>query len=145
MKQHYIPRCYLKRFSENEKCIYTYDKIHCRKYNASLMSVCCEDDLYTISDKYVKKSNEEGKSKINSLSIEIDHFAHTVEPLYAQFLKQIDDIKESGLQDMTTTDLIILRKGNLLYISLHSIFGCRIQGMLWWMTISGWSVLVLIW
>lgn len=93
MKQHYIPRCYLKRFSENEKCIYTYDKIHCRRYNASLMSVCCEDDLYTISDKYVKKSNEEGKSKINSLSIEIDHFAHTVEPLYAQFLKQIDDIK----------------------------------------------------
>lgn len=54
-------------------------------------------------------------------------------------------LKESGLQDMTTTDLIILRKGNLLYISLHSIFGCRKQGMLWWMTISGWSVLVLIW
>ena len=57
------------------------------------MSVCCEDDLYTISDNYVKNNNEEGKSVINSLSIETDHFAHTVEPLYAQFLKQIDDIK----------------------------------------------------
>jgi len=30
---------------------------------------------------------------INSLSIETDHFAHTIEPLYAQFLKQIDEIK----------------------------------------------------
>lgn len=93
MKQHYIPRCYLKRFSENEKCIYTYDKIHSKRYNASLMSVCCEDDLYTISDNYVKNNNEEGKSVINSLSIETDHFAHTIEPLYAQFLKQIDEIK----------------------------------------------------
>ena len=93
MKQHYIPRCYLKRFSENEKSIYTYDKIHCKRYNASLMSVCCEDDLYTISDNYVKNNNNEGKSVINSLSIETDHFAHTIEPLYAQFLKQIDEIK----------------------------------------------------
>lgn len=93
MKQHYIPRCYLKRFSDNEKSIYTYDKIRCKSYNASLMSVCCEDDLYTISDEYVKKNNEEGKSMINNLSIETDHFAHTVEPLYAQFLKQIDEIK----------------------------------------------------
>ena len=30
---------------------------------------------------------------INGLSIETDHFAHTIEPLYAQFLKQIDEIK----------------------------------------------------
>lgn len=97
MKQHYIPRCYLKRFSENEKSIYTYDKIHCKRYNASLMSVCCEDDLYTISDNYVKNNNEEGKSVINSLSIETDHFAHTIEPLYAQFLKQIDEIKREWL------------------------------------------------
>ena len=93
MKQHYIPRCYLKRFSENEKCIYTYDKIHSKRYNASLMSVCCEDDLYTISDNYVKNNNEEGKCMINGLSIETDHFAHTIEPLYAQFLKLIDEIK----------------------------------------------------
>lgn len=58
MRQHYIPRCFLKRFSDNERSIYTYDKIHCKKYNASLMSVCCEDDLYTISDDYVKENNE---------------------------------------------------------------------------------------
>ena len=94
MRQHYIPRCYLKRFSDNERSIYTYDKIHCKKYNASLMSVCFEDDLYTISEKYVKENNEKGKNVINPLTLETDHFAHTQEPLYAQFLEQVDEIKE---------------------------------------------------
>lgn len=94
MKQHYIPRCYLKRFSNSKKSIYTYDKIHCRKYNASLMSVCCLDDFYTMSDDYVKRNNMEGESVINNLSIELDYFAHTIEPNYAQLLTQIDEIKK---------------------------------------------------
>ena len=57
------------------------------------MSVCCESDLYTMSEKYVKENNEKGDSVINRLSIETDHFSHSVEPLYAQFLAQIDEIK----------------------------------------------------
>ena len=94
MKQHFIPRCYLKRFSDNKRSIHTYDKIHCKKYNASLMSVCCEDDLYTVSKEYVKESNERGDGVINRFTIETDHFAHGVEPLYARFLAQVDGIKE---------------------------------------------------
>ena len=97
MKQHYIPRCYLKRFSDNEKSIHTYDKQHSKRYNASLMSVCCEDDLYTMSDEYVRSNNEEGKSTIDKLSIESDHFAKTVEPLYSQILNQIDEIKDEWM------------------------------------------------
>lgn len=84
----------MKRFSDNERSIHTYDKIHCKKYNASLMSVCCEDDLYTMSEEYVKESNERGDGVINRFTLETDHFAHGVEPLYAQFLSQVDGIKE---------------------------------------------------
>ena len=97
MKQHYIPRCYLRRFSDNEKSIYTYDKKASKSYRASMMSVCCEEDLYTLSDEYVKKSREESKGKgkpINNLTIEKEHFAHDVEPLYKQLLGQIDEIKD---------------------------------------------------
>jgi len=94
MKQHYIPRCYLRQFSNNKKSIYTYDKQHSKKYNASLMSVCCEDDIYTFSEEFVKRNKEEGNCTINRLSIETDHFAHTVEPLYIQLLNQINEIKE---------------------------------------------------
>lgn len=94
MKQHYILRCYLRQFSNNKKSIYTYDKQHSKKYNASLMSVCCEDDIYTFSEEFVKRNKEEGNCTINRLSIETDHFAHTVEPLYIQLLNQINEIKE---------------------------------------------------
>lgn len=100
MKQHYIPRCYLRRFSDNDKSIYTYDKINTKSYNASLMSVCCEEDLYTLSDEYVKKCREESKGKgtpINKLTIEKEHFAHDVEPLYKQLLGQIDEIRDDWI------------------------------------------------
>jgi hypothetical protein len=92
MKQHYIPRFYLRRFSDDGKSIHTYDKQLAKVYNASMMSVCCEDDIYTISDDFVKKSNMEG-GKINKLSLEQEHFARTEEPLFLQLLKEIDEIR----------------------------------------------------
>lgn len=118
MKQHYIPRCYLRRFSDNEKSIHTYDKLHCKRYNASMMSVCCEDDLYTMSDEYVRSNNEEGKSTIDKLSIESDHFAKTVEPLYSQILNQIDEIKDEWMADKDHFRLLHVEKKEL---ALHIV------------------------
>lgn len=69
----------------------------CKQYNASMMSVCCEDDLYTMSDEYVRSNNEEGKSTIDNLSIEKGHFAETVEPFYSQMLNQIDEVKDERM------------------------------------------------
>ena len=97
MKQHYIPKCYLRRFSDNDNSIFTYDKTISKSYNASLKSVCFEDDLYTLSDEYVKKTKEEEGQEINNLSIEKEHFAKCVEPMYAQLLEQIDDIKDDWI------------------------------------------------
>ena len=100
----------MKRFSDNERSIHTYDKIHCKKYNASLMSVCCEDDLYTMSEEYVKESNERRDGVINRFSLETDHFAHGVEPLYAQFLSQVDGIKEDWVTGKVHYRLQFLEK-----------------------------------
>lgn len=94
MKQHYIPKCYLRRFSNNENSIFAYDKTTSKRYNASLKSVCCVDDLYSLSDEYVEKTKEEKGQVINNLSIEKEHFAKCVEPMYAQILEQIDGIKD---------------------------------------------------
>lgn len=118
MKKHYIPRCYLKRFSDNEKSIHTYDKLHCKRYNASMMSVCCEDDIYTMSDEYVKSSNEEGRSTIDKFSIESGHFAKTVEPLYSQMLNQIDEIKEEWMSGKDHYRLLHMEKREL---ALHIV------------------------
>ena len=118
MKQHYIPRCYLRQFSNNKKSIYTYDKQHSKKYNASLMSVCCEDDIYTFSEEFVKRNKEEGNCTINRLSIETDHFAHTVEPLYIQLLNQINEIKEEWV---TGKDHYILNFYEKKELALHIV------------------------
>lgn len=108
----------MRRFSDNEKSIHTYDKIHCKKYNASMMSVCCEDDLYTISEEYVKENNEKGESVINPLTLETDHFAHTQEPLYAQLLEQVDGIKEEWV---TGKDQYRLHFNEKRELALHII------------------------
>ena len=118
MKQHYIPRCYLRRFSNNKKCIYTYDKMLCKQYNASMMSVCCEDDLYTMSDEYVRSNNEKGKSTIDNLSIEKEHFAETVEPFYSQMLNQIDEVKDEWMSGKDYYRLIHAEKKEL---ALHIV------------------------
>lgn len=97
MKQHYIPRCYLKRFSNNERSIHTYDKTTSKSYNAPLMSVCCEEDMYTLSDEYVKRCWEENHQEINNLTIEKEHFARDVEPNYSRFLLDLDEIKDEWI------------------------------------------------
>ena len=57
------------------------------------MSVCCDDDIYTLSNEYVKNTREETGGNINNLSIEKDYFAKEVERHYSKLLNQIDEIK----------------------------------------------------
>ena len=64
-----------KRFSDNEKSIFTYDKQQSKAYPASMMSVCCEDDMYSISDSYIENTNKETGSHFNRLTLEHNHFA----------------------------------------------------------------------
>ena len=87
----------MRKFSNNDKCIYAYDKQHSKKYQASLMSVCFEDDLYSISNDYLERNKAENGSKINRLSIESDHFAKMIEPMFSQLLKTIDEIKNEWI------------------------------------------------
>ena len=97
MKQHYIPRCYLKRFSDNDKSIFTYDKQQSKAYPASMMSVCCEGDMYSISDSYIEENNKETGSHLHRLSLEHSHFANSVEPMFSQLLQSIDVIKDEWI------------------------------------------------
>ncbi len=94
-RQHYISRCYLKWFSANGKSIYTYDKKLSKAYGAPMMSVCFENNLYTISDEFVARNNAEaGTSEINRLTIERDFFSKGVEPSLDLMLRQIDEIRK---------------------------------------------------
>jgi hypothetical protein len=82
------------------------------------MAVCCEDDLYTLSKEYVKGNNDKGENIIHRLSIESDHFANTVEPLYSQLLNQIDEVKKEWL---TGTDNYRLQYIEKRELALHIV------------------------
>ena len=90
----------------------------CKQYNASMMSVCCEDDLYTMSDEYVSSNNEEGNSNIDNLSIEKGHFAETVEPFLSQLLNQIDEVKDDW---MSGKDYYRLNHAEKKKLALHIV------------------------
>lgn len=96
MRQHYIPKSYLKRFSDSEKSIYAYDKLQSKEYPASLKSVCCEDDMYSISESYIK-DNQEFNENINRLSLEKDFFAEKIEPMLNESIEALDIIKEEWI------------------------------------------------
>ena len=118
MKQHYIPRCYLKRFSGNTKSILTYDKINSKIYNANLMSVCCANDMYTLSDTYIGEHNSQMDNKINELSIEHHHFANFVEPEFTKILRTIDEIKDEWVSGKGEYRLMYAEKKEL---ALHIV------------------------
>ena len=121
MKQHYIPRCYLKRFSREDKSIFAYDKQNSREYDTSLMSVCFEKDIYSISEDYVAQNNNEHKTQINRLSIEKDFFAKIIEPYFSQLLQDLTVLKMSGLRGLIITNLTFMKRENSPYISLLNI------------------------
>lgn len=118
MKQHYIPRCYLKRFSREDKSIFAYDKQNSREYDTSLMSVCFEKDIYSISEDYVAQNNNEHKTQINRLSIEKDFFAKIIEPNFSQLLQELDSIKNEWVEGTDNYKLNFYEKREL---ALHLV------------------------
>lgn len=112
-KQHYIPQCYLRRFTDDDVHINTYDKVNSKQYRVPVSTVCCINDLYTLSDEYVEQSNKENGGNINKLSIEKDLFSKDVEPLYSQFLSQLDEIKEEWVSGKDQYRLIYEEKKEL--------------------------------
>lgn len=115
MKQHYVPRCYLRRFTNNKKCIFAYDKLSSKQYRTSLMSVCCENDIYTISDEYVKECKDNGDKGTDNLCIEHDYFANDVEPLLLKCLQEIDEIKDEWITNREHYKLTYPEKKELAY------------------------------
>lgn len=118
MKQHYVPRCYLRQFSDNPKSIFAYDKVSSKSYRASLMSVCCEEDMYSLSDSYLKECNENNSGHLDRLSIEHEHFADFVEPNFSKMLKDIDVIKNEWMTDKEHYRLSFIEKRE---IALHLV------------------------
>ena len=87
VKQHFIPQCYLRNFSENEKFVFVYSKTNKNKgYAQSIDKTAYKDYFYAIPEKYLNKALS---TNIDSNFIEKKILAEKVETLYSELLKKI--------------------------------------------------------
>lgn len=86
VRHHYIPQCYLKNFTNDNKGVWVYNKDLSRFYQTSIDKICYIDNLYSITNTDFINSS---KGIINRLSIETDYFANNIEKEYGLILKGI--------------------------------------------------------
>lgn len=87
IKQHFIPQCYLRNFSENEKFVFVYSKRNKNKgYAQSIAKTAYKDNFYAIPKKYL---NKELSPDIDSNYIEKKILAENIESLYSNILIKI--------------------------------------------------------
>lgn len=97
MKQHFIPKCYLRRFTPQRKCMFAYDKIASSQRVPSIDSVCQEVNLYAISEQFRKENKEKMNYDLNVNFLEKEIFAHDIESSYNKALGVLDSMKDDFL------------------------------------------------
>lgn len=97
MKQHFIPKCYLRRFSPQKKCMFSYDKIASTPRVPSIDSVCQEVNLYTISESFRKENKEKSNYDLDVNYLEKEFFSHDIERSYNKVLGVLDSMKDDFL------------------------------------------------
>ena len=87
VRQHFIPQCYLRNFSENEKFVFVYSKTNQKKgYAQSIAKTACKDYFYAIPENYL---NKEISTNIDTNFIEKKILANNIESLYSELLNKI--------------------------------------------------------
>ena len=87
VRQHFIPQCYLRNFSENEKFVFVYSKTNEKKgYAQSIAKTAYQDYFYAIPEKYL---NQIFWPDIDKNFIEKKVLAENIESLYSELLDKI--------------------------------------------------------
>lgn len=81
-KQHYIPQCYFRNFSENKKSIWVYNKRNSKSYTQSIANIAYKDDFYKLAEKIV-----DGETITSANMLEKEFFANNLEIMYSDCLK----------------------------------------------------------
>ena len=95
VKQHFIPVCYLRGFSRNDKTLYVYDKQISKSYCKAFEKIGYADNLYRIDKKYLK---EDSNDPIDENYYETEYFAKNIESEYNRILI---DIRRRALEWLT--------------------------------------------
>ena len=100
-RHHYVPRCYLKYFSNNGRNINTFiigrDKM---PESISMKDVCVSKDFYTITEISI----EDG---VCSNYIEKDHFEKQIEPQLDHTIRLFEGLKIKAIQEKQSIGYIL--------------------------------------
>jgi hypothetical protein len=86
VRQHFIPVCYLRGFSGNDKTLYVYDKQISKSYCKAIKKIAYADNLYRIDKKYLNKG---ANNPIDENYYETEYFAKNIESEYNRILIDI--------------------------------------------------------
>lgn len=128
-KHHYVPQTYLRQFahSKGKSRNSTYFLHACNRqasmpFLKNIKDACQIANLYRISDEYISRNPS---ANINSLSIEVEHFADCVETNLADILRKINQRKDMCLKEcakifpMGPKDKFILAKQIIIQFLRH--------------------------
>ena len=85
MRQHFVPRAYLKNFAiqkNNEFFVYVYDKKENKSFQTNIINIAVEKDIYTIN-------NSDDLHLVDDKYIWEHYYADNIEPELSQLTKHI--------------------------------------------------------
>lgn len=101
MNQHYVPRSYLKPFSEikgKEYIANVYDKQEDRFFRSNIKNICSQTDLYTL---------EQGNKIAKDLFAVEKAYSNGIEPLYLKAYDILTDNKIQNITQIERTEILI--------------------------------------
>lgn len=89
--QHYIPECYLKNFTLDNKSIFVYRKNNNGKiFSKSISNIAGKKRLYDVDERFLLEEFK-GKNKF----IEIEIFANCFEPILSKLLEKLKKLRQN--------------------------------------------------
>lgn len=116
-KQHYIPQCYLRNFSPNNKNIFIYDKIEKKSFRNKIENIAYIDYFYELPEKYIENLNEISFGK---KYYEKEFFGNNIEKHYSRLLEKIN-VKAKLWISNYNTDKIITAQEKEIFSQLIAI------------------------
>lgn len=102
IKHHYVPQTYLRQFAHSNGkqkherfFLNVYNRQVPKPFPKNVDEVCQIPYFYKITDEYLSENPQEN---LNALSLEVEYFAHYIEPNWGAILNEISRRKEDCVQ-----------------------------------------------
>lgn len=109
-KQHYVPQCYLRNFSPNNKNLYIYDKVVSRQYGKAVGNVAYKEYFYKLPEKFIENISD---IPSGTQFYEKEFFAESIENQYNIILRHIIKKGKSFLENRNIDEIINQREKEL--------------------------------